>query len=129
MIHEEDIIVTILLLDPIESPFTAAFPVFGRSLENNRMAFPHELSHVGLTVEILDPRQWKRTALPISLDPLQHSGLEAFSPVREQTVHALTGEEVIRNEKSVVTAAIARHEPVRAKLRVPGQAAFYHLGS
>src|SRR5271166_5489320 len=119
-IDEHNVVVAVLLLDPIQIPFPATLPIFGRTLHDHRMTLLDKLLEVRLAVQVLDARKWHDAALPVLPDALQHSLLEAAPPRFEEPVDAVASQEVIHHEQPPVARLIAGPETIAAQPRVPG---------
>src|SRR3954451_18234743 len=126
MVDEIDVVVAVLLSDPFEGPFAAAFPILRRAFEDDRMALGDELLHERLAIEIADARKRNGPAFAVLADALQHPGLHARTPFREQPVHALTAQEMIHDEQGAVTAPVRRSEAIGWELRVACNALLSH---
>src|SRR3954453_22277076 len=126
MVDEIDVVVAVLLSDPFEGPFAAAFPILRRAFEDDRMALGDELLHERLAIEIADARKRNGPAFAVLADALQHPRLHARTPLRDPPGHAPTAEEMRQGEQGPVTRPVRRREAIGSELRVACNALLSH---
>src|SRR5271169_1880081 len=104
MIDQHYVVAAVSLFEPVETPFPATLPIPSRTNENHWMALVHKLLHVGLAVQLRDPRQRDDARFAVLPDALQHSLLQAAAPIFKGSVDALSTKEVIHSQECPIAS-------------------------